>query len=128
MLSVLTADGKFLRHMKYIIFRAFPVDITQIKIQRPTRADRFGITAPQYQRVIYFFTGSDKSVRQRHIQIIHSAFDILIRKRVFISGIAVTIQAAKLSAENIFQDYMIISAALFDTVRRGDIAITHRFQ
>ena len=71
--------------------------------------------------------GRDMEI-QRLIQILHCPLDIGLRKLIFHAGIGIAIEAAKLPAQDVFEQHMIAAAALERAVLRGDVDIAHGLQ
>ena len=125
MLLVLAFYCKFFCHMKYIVLRMIPINVLQIETEHFTFANGFQIAFAQKKRIIDFLAGAHKTIGQRLVQIIHGPLDIGRGKLILCTGIGVSIELAQLTAQDILQQHMILTAALLLTVLRRYVCVTH---
>ena len=106
----------------------FPVDVFQIEAEGLAAAHSFRVAFAQQQSVIDLLTGAHQTVGQRFVQLLHGPLNIGSGELVFRAGIAVAVQPAQLSPEDVFQKHMVAAAPLLFTVFGRDVDITHGLQ
>ena len=88
--------------MEQVVLRMLPIYVFQVEAEGLAAAHSFRVAFAQQQSVIDFLTGTHQTVGQRFVQLLHGPLDVCGRELVFRAGIAVAVQPAQLSPEDIF--------------------------
>ena len=99
---ILAFYSEFFRHMEQVVFRMLPVDVFQIEAEGLSAAHSFRVAFAQQQSIVDLLAGAHQTVGQRFVQLLHGPLDIGSGEFVFRAGIAVAVQPAQLSPEDIF--------------------------
>ena len=128
MLSIGAFHRKFFRDMVKVLRRVLPVNVLQVEVQQPPFTYGFRIAFAQHKRIIDFFAGAYKTVRQRYFQIIHGVLNVDCRKFIFHTAVGIAVQLPQLTAQHIPQQHPVAASALLTAFFRGEICIPHGLQ